>query len=146
MTKQSYRVVQWATGNVGKVALRRFIENPVFELAVLVTNPDKVGRDAGELIDLAPVGVIATDDVEAIVALDADCVHFAPSVEDVDMICPAAARGQERRLAARAVSIPPTSTRTRSRPARASPRHAATGAPRSMDRACTRASRATCCR
>ena len=28
-----YRVVQWATGNVGKVAIRHFAENPVFDLS-----------------------------------------------------------------------------------------------------------------
>ncbi len=88
MAKGPYRVVQWATGNVGKVSIRRFIENPVFELAgVLVTNPEKVGRDAGELAGMPATGVIATDDPEAILAMEADCVHFAPAVEDLDMVC-----------------------------------------------------------
>lgn len=88
MSSKPYRVVQWATGTVGKVALRHFIENPAFELAgVLVTNPDKVGKDAGELVGLPATGVLATDDVEKIVALDADCVHFAPLLPDVDMVC-----------------------------------------------------------
>jgi hypothetical protein len=51
MPGKTYRVIQWATGTVGSVALRHFIENPVFELAgVLVTNPDKVGSDAGDLV------------------------------------------------------------------------------------------------
>ena len=43
MTQKTYRVIQWATGVVGKTALRHFIENPSFELVgVLVTNPEKV--------------------------------------------------------------------------------------------------------
>ncbi len=89
MTEKTYRVIQWATGVVGKAALKHFIENPVFDLVgVLVTNPDKVGKDAGALAGLPPTtGVLATDDVEAILALDADCVHYAPLVADVDTIC-----------------------------------------------------------
>lgn len=88
MSQKTYRVIQWATGTVGTVALKHFIENPVFELVgVYVTNPDKVGKDAGELADLPATGVLATDSVEAIVALDADCVHFSPLLPDVDTIC-----------------------------------------------------------
>lgn len=88
MTQKTYRVIQWCTGVVGKTALRHFIENPVIELVgVRVTNPEKVGKDAGEIAGLAPTGVIATDDIEKLIALDADCVHFAPIVTDVDQIC-----------------------------------------------------------
>ena len=88
MSEKVYRVIQWATGTVGKVALRHYIENPAFELAgVLVTNPEKVGKDAGDLVGLPPTGVLATDNVEKIIALDADCVHFAPLAQDVDMVC-----------------------------------------------------------
>ena len=50
MSQNKYRVIQWATGTVGKVALKHFIENPTIELVgVYVTNPEKVGKDAGEL-------------------------------------------------------------------------------------------------
>ena len=48
--KRRYRVVQWATGNVGSRALRRAIEHPDLDLVgVWVHSADKVGRDAGEL-------------------------------------------------------------------------------------------------
>jgi len=88
MPDKTFRVIQWATGHVGKVAIRHFAENPTYELVgTLVTNPKKVGRDAGEIAGIGPVGVIATDDPEAIVAMTADCVHFAPSVHDLDMVC-----------------------------------------------------------
>jgi len=88
MSRKTYRVIQWATGVVGKTALRHFIENPAFELVgVLVTNPVKVGKDAGELVGLPGTGVLATDDVEKIIALDADCVLFSPIVTNVDTIC-----------------------------------------------------------
>lgn len=88
MADKTYRVIQWATGHVGKVAIRHFAENPTYELVgTLVTNPKKVGKDAGEIAGIGPLGVLATDDVEAIVALEADAVHFAPSVHDLDIVC-----------------------------------------------------------
>ena len=88
MSEKVYRVIQWATGTVGKVALRHYIENPAFELAgVLVTNPEKVGKDAGDLVGVPRTGVLATNDVEKILALEADCVHFAPIAQDIDMVC-----------------------------------------------------------
>lgn len=88
MSQDRYKVVQWATGTVGKTSLRHFIENPAFEIVgVLVTNPDKVGKDAGEIVGLPHTGVLATDDVEEIIALDADCVHFAPLLPDIDIVC-----------------------------------------------------------
>ncbi len=88
MSQKTYRVIQWATGVVGKTALRHFIENPAFELVgVLVTKPEKVGLDAGDIVGLPKTGVLATDDVEKIIALEADCVLFAPIVTNVDTIC-----------------------------------------------------------
>jgi 4-hydroxy-tetrahydrodipicolinate reductase len=74
-----YRIIQWGTGSVGTHALRMIVERPDFTLAGLrVYNPEKVGADAGVLLDVDPIGVVATDDVEAIVALDADCVSYTP--------------------------------------------------------------------
>jgi len=88
MPTKSYRVIQWATGHVGKTAIRHFVGNPTYDLVgVLVTNPKKVGKDAGAIAGIEPIGVIATDDVEAIIALDADCVHYAPLVQDIELIC-----------------------------------------------------------
>jgi hypothetical protein len=73
------RVVQWATGAVGSYALRSLINRPEFELAgVLVYDPDKVGLDAGVLVGLDPAGIECTDDVDRILALDADCVLHMP--------------------------------------------------------------------
>ena len=74
------RVVQWATGAVGRAQLQELIENPDFELVgVLVYGADKDGVDAGELCGLAPCGVLATSDKEAIFALAADVVVHAAS-------------------------------------------------------------------
>ena len=83
-----YRVVQWATGNIGRHALRRVIEHPAMALTgVYVTNPDKVGKDAGELCGLDPTGVTATGDIEDVVALGADCVLYMPRHLDLDEVC-----------------------------------------------------------
>ncbi|PLK26714.1 hypothetical protein [Novosphingobium sp. TH158] len=83
-----YRVIQWATGAVGKVAIRHFAENPTFELVgVWVSSDAKAGKDAGEIAGIAPLGVAATTDIDALVAMDADCVHFTPALQDIDLIC-----------------------------------------------------------
>jgi hypothetical protein len=73
----TYRVVQWGTGNVGQLALQAIIEHPDLELAgVIVHSADKVGRDAGELCGIAPVGVAATDDVDEVLRRQVDCVCY----------------------------------------------------------------------
>ena len=97
MAEKTYRVIQWATGVVGSAALKYFIENPTIELAgVYVTNPEKVGKDAGDLVGLGKTGVLATDNVEAILAMQADCVLFAPSMmtPPIDMVCRLLASGK----------------------------------------------------
>ncbi|GAA1543960.1 hypothetical protein GCM10009678_28300 [Actinomadura kijaniata] len=66
----AYRVGQWATGNVGRQALRAIIEHPDLELAgLVVSDPAKVGRDAGELSGVGRrTGVRATPDPAALIA------------------------------------------------------------------------------
>jgi hypothetical protein len=76
--KKTYRVIQWATGRVGMPALRGIIEHPDLELVGLyVTSAAKNGHDAGDLCGAGPVGVIATSDIDAILATPADCVSYA---------------------------------------------------------------------
>src|SRR2546423_6588174 len=73
----TYRVAQWGTGNVGQLALRAIIAHPDLELAgVIVHSKDKVGRDAGELCGIEPVGVAATDDVDEVLRGRVDCVSY----------------------------------------------------------------------
>jgi 4-hydroxy-tetrahydrodipicolinate reductase len=73
----TYRVAQWSTGNVGRLALHGILRHPDLELAgVLVHSSDKAGRDAGELAGLPPAGVTATTDADEILALGADCVSY----------------------------------------------------------------------
>ena len=52
------------------------------ELAgVVVSNPAKVGKDAGELAGIGPLGVPATDDVSVALADDVDCVVYAATAD-----------------------------------------------------------------
>ena len=75
----AYRVIQWATGGVGRGALEGILDHPELELVgCWVHSPEKSGRDVGELIGREPVGVTATQDAEAIFEMDADCVLYAP--------------------------------------------------------------------
>ncbi len=89
-----YRVVQWATGNVGSRALRRIIEHPGLSLVGLyVHSADKAGRDAGELAGTAPVGIAATNNIEEIIALRPDCVVYMPLYTNFDEVCRLLASG-----------------------------------------------------
>ncbi|MES2339813.1 MAG: hypothetical protein V4537_17095 [Pseudomonadota bacterium] len=75
------RVIQWATGSMGRTALRRIIDHPDLELVgVYVYSASKAGRDAGEIARRPATGVIATDDIAAILALDADVVLHMPRI------------------------------------------------------------------
>lgn len=83
-----YRAIQWSTGTIGARGLRGIVDHPELELAgVYVHGSAKAGLDAGDLCGLPPTGIIATDDVEAIVAVGADCVLYMPNAADVDQIC-----------------------------------------------------------
>ena len=78
----SLRVVVWGTGNVGRPAIRAVVANPALTLAgVIVSDPAKVGRDAGELADLDALGVFATDDAEAVLEEGPDAVVYAASAD-----------------------------------------------------------------
>jgi len=70
-------------GNVGQHALRQIIEHRDLELVgVHASSPSKVGRDAAELCGVdVPTGVRATDDLDALVELGADCVVYTSQGE-----------------------------------------------------------------
>lgn len=70
-----YRVIQCATGSIGRTTLRRIIDHPDLTLVGLyVYGKNKVGRDAGEIAKRPLTGVIATDRMDEILSLDADVV------------------------------------------------------------------------
>lgn len=72
------RVVQFSTGNVGRHSLAAIIGRPDLELVgVHAANPSKIGCDAADLCGLSDrTGVIATDDIDALIALEPDCVVY----------------------------------------------------------------------
>lgn len=90
----TYRVVQWATGTIGRRALRGVIEHPNLTLAgVHVHAPDKIGRDAGDLCGLDNTGVTATGSIDETLALRPDCILYMPLTLDVDDVCRMLASG-----------------------------------------------------
>lgn len=81
----TYRVVQWATGNLGRAAIEGIVSHPDLELAgVWVHSPEKVGLDAGELAGHPDwnTGIKATHDIEAILSLRPDCILYSPLLPD----------------------------------------------------------------
>lgn len=79
------RVVQWTTGNVGKQSVAAIARNPDLELVgCYAWSHEKVGRDAGELCGLDPLGVTVTNDVDALLALRPDCVVYNPMWPSTD--------------------------------------------------------------
>ena len=74
------RVIQWTTGNVGRRSLHAILSRPDLELVgVFAHGADKVGVDAGELAGLAAqTGILATDSIEQLVALEPDACVYNP--------------------------------------------------------------------
>ena len=100
----TYRVVQWGTGNVGRMALDAVLGRPDMELVgCYVTSPVKHGQDVGTILGRDPVGVKAVHAAAAIEVMEADCVlHMPlPSAQvgvdpghDTDVICALLASGK----------------------------------------------------
>ena len=81
------RVVQWTTGKAGTAAVRAIARHRMLDLVgCYAYSPDKVGRDVGELCGLAPLGVLATSDVDALLALAPDCVAYMPYRPDINHV------------------------------------------------------------
>jgi hypothetical protein len=79
------RVVQWTTGNVGKQSAIAIARHPDLELVgCYAWSPDKVGHDVGQLCGVDALGVTATHDVEALLALRPDCVVYNPMWPSTD--------------------------------------------------------------
>ncbi len=75
----AYNIIQWGSGNVGSQAIAAIAQRRDLKLkGLFVYSQDKVGRDAGEIAGIGRIGVKATNNVEKILALDADCVIHSP--------------------------------------------------------------------
>lgn len=79
------RVVQWTTGNVGRESVKAISQMADLELVgCYAWSDDKVGVDVGELCGIEPLGVTATNDVDALLALEPDCVVYNPMWPSAD--------------------------------------------------------------
>ena len=75
----TYSIIQWGSGNVGVQAIAAIAQRPDLKLkGLFVYNPEKVGRDAGDIAGIGKTGVTGTNDVKKILAMKADCVIHAP--------------------------------------------------------------------
>lgn len=78
------RVIQWTTGKVGKHAARAILDDPRLDLVgVYAHSPDKAGLDAGRLIGRPDTGIMATNDLDALLRLKPDTVLYAPFEADL---------------------------------------------------------------
>ncbi len=91
----TYKVIQWATGGVGRAAVQYIQAHSELELVgCWVSSEAKEGRDVGDICGLDPIGVTATRDVEALLALDADCVMYSPVMADPALVARILASGK----------------------------------------------------
>jgi len=82
---ETLRVIQWTTGKVGKLSLRAVLDDPRLELAgVYAHSATKAGQDAGALCGRPDTGVLATSDIDALIATGADTVLYTPFEADLD--------------------------------------------------------------
>ena len=83
----AFRVVQWTTGKTGTAAVRGMVGHPELDLVgCYAYSPDKVGQDVGVLAGIEPIGISATDDIDALLALKPDCVSYMPFRPDFDHV------------------------------------------------------------
>ena len=86
-SRSKLRVIQWATGGVGKAAIECVLNHPQLELVgCWVHSADKNGLDVGRITGLGELGVTATSSIDDLLALDADCVMYSPLVPNDDEV------------------------------------------------------------
>lgn len=79
-----YKVIVWGLGNVGRAAIRMIMEKESLQLVGAIdVDPNKVGKDAGEVFGFGRTGVTVSNDVEKVFAMDADVIlDYTPLVRD----------------------------------------------------------------
>ena len=101
------RVVAWSTGGVGTAVIDAITRRPDLKLVgVWVHSPEKVGKDVGELAGGGPIGLNATNDADALIALAPECVVYSASGPERD----AAAVRDYLRLLAAGINVVSTSS------------------------------------
>lgn len=85
-TESPIRIVQWTTGNIARQAIRAILDRPNLELVGLYAySKEKAGKDVGELAGLGRnIGVLASSDIDALIALKPDIVVYMPLHPNVD--------------------------------------------------------------
>ncbi len=87
MTVEKLKIIQWYTGEIARHQIRVITACPSMELVgAFVYHEEKCGIDAGEIAGIGPLGVRATNDIDEILALHADCVLYNPPMERYDEI------------------------------------------------------------
>ncbi|MWV29290.1 hypothetical protein [Aurantiacibacter rhizosphaerae] len=77
--RDPYKVVVWGPGGLGTACIYEIAQREDIELVgVRCFNPEKSGTDAGTLIGIDPMGVTASDDKEAVAAIECDAIIFTP--------------------------------------------------------------------
>ncbi len=81
---KKYRVIIWGLGHVGRYAVKMIQQKKTLELVGAIdVDPKKIGKDAGDVFGFPETGVIVSDDVDAVLGLDADVVLlYVPDMRD----------------------------------------------------------------
>ena len=89
---KKYKVIIWGLGNVGRSALVHILSKKTLELVgVYDVDPNKVGKDAGEIFGYGRTGVLVSDDREKVLGVQADVVlYYAPQFYDAGSFAQAA--------------------------------------------------------
>src|SRR5688572_30027507 len=83
MSEKPLRVAVFGTGPIGSIAIPAIQRRPGLDLVgVWVHSEAKVGKDAGELANGEAIGLAVTNDVDAIMALEPDCVVYCANARD----------------------------------------------------------------
>jgi hypothetical protein len=84
------RVLHWGTGSTGCMALHGIRCHPELELVGLfVARPERAGTDAGDFVSLPKTGIVATNDLNEFLSIEADTLSFFGSVTaGIDEIVP----------------------------------------------------------
>lgn len=79
----AHRIVTWSTGTVGKKAISGVVAHPDLELVGgWVSSDAKVGRDLGEIAGIGELGITATNDEQALLDLQPDCVVYTAMADN----------------------------------------------------------------
>lgn len=90
------RVIQWASGGVGRAAMEGVLGHPDLDLAgCWVHSAGKHGVDLGTLLGRDPIGLAASNDVDALLATGADAVIYAPIFADPRVVDRILASGKD---------------------------------------------------